>query len=301
MIKAMKQTVLCATCILLSMLAVSAQTTVSIEGHRGARGYVPENTIPSFIKAIEQGSDTVELDVVITKDKKVLVSHDAYFSNIISLDPKGRPIDKATEREKTNIFLMNYSDVKKYDVGSIGNAGFPEQVKMKVHKPLLSEVFKALDKYTKTKGLKPVLYNIEIKSGPDGDGKFHPAPEEFAALVVAEVKKHKMADRSKIQSFDVRPLQVIRKSDPSLKIALLVGNPDGIEKNIAKLGFKPETYSPHFSLLNDETVRYCRENRIKLVPWTVNELADLEKVKTFQPDGVITDYPDRAVKVFRGQ
>lgn len=283
------------------LAAVSAFGQVSIEGHRGARGYVPENTVPSFIKAIEQGSDTIELDVVITKDKKVVVSHEPYFSHIISLDPSGKAVDKATEKEKTNIFLMAYSDVKKYDVGSIGNAGFPEQIKMKVHKPLLSEVFKALDKYTKAKGLKPVLYNIEIKSGPDGDGKFHPAPEEFVALVLAEVKKHKMAGRSKIQSFDVRPLQVIRKSDPSIKLALLVGNRDGIVKSIEKLGFKPESYSPHFSLVDAATAEYCKKNGIKLVPWTVNEFADLEKMKPFNPDGIITDYPDRAVKVFRGQ
>lgn len=285
--------------IIVLSLITSAQ--VSIEGHRGARGYVPENTIPSFIKAIEQGADTVELDVVITKDKKVLVSHDAYFSHIISLDPKGNPIDKATEREKTNIFQMNYSEVKKYDVGSLGNAGFPEQIKMKVHKPLLSEVFKALDKYTKAKGLKPVLYNIEIKSDPGGDGKFHPAPEEFASLVMADVSKYKMSERSKVQSFDVRPLQAIKRSHPSQKLALLVGNKDGVVKSIEKLGFKPVAYSPHFSLLDEATVKYCRENGIKLVPWTVNELADLEKVKAFNPDGVITDYPDRAVKVFRGQ
>lgn len=285
--------------IIVLSLITSAQ--VSIEGHRGARGYVPENTIPSFIKAIEQGADTVELDVVITKDKKVLVSHDAYFSHIFSLDPKGNPIDKATEREKTNIFQMNYSEVKKYDVGSLGNAGFPEQIKMKVHKPLLSEVFKALDKYTKAKGLKPVLYNIEIKSDPGGDGKFHPAPEEFASLVMADVSKYKMSERSKVQSFDVRPLQAIKRSHPSQKLALLVGNKDGVVKSIEKLGFKPVAYSPHFSLLDEATVKYCRENGIKLVPWTVNELADLEKVKAFNPDGVITDYPDRAVKVFRGQ
>lgn len=285
--------------IIVLSLITSAQ--VSIEGHRGARGYVPENTIPSFIKAIEQGADTVELDVVITKDKKVLVSHDAYFSHIFSLDPKGNPIDKATEREKTNIFQMNYSEVKKYDVGSLGNAGFPEQIKMKVHKPLLSEVFKALDKYTKAKGLKPVLYNIEIKSDPGGDGKFHPAPEEFASLVMADVSKYKMSERSKVQSFDVRPLQAIKRSHPSQKMALLVGNKDGVVKSIEKLGFKPVAYSPHFSLLDEATVKYCRENGIKLVPWTVNELADLEKVKAFNPDGVITDYPDRAVKVFRGQ
>lgn len=290
------------TVLFVILLAVSAviPQTVSIEGHRGARGYLPENTIPSFIKAIEQGADTIELDVVISKDKKIVVSHESWFSHIISLDPKGGRIAKETEKEN-NIFLMTYAEVKKFDVGSIGNVGFPKQKPMKVYKPLLSDVFKALDKYTSEKKLAPVLYNIEIKSNAEGDGKFHPAPAEFASLVLAELKNHQMAERSKIQSFDVRPLQEIRKLDASIKIALLVGNKDGIEKSIERLGFTPHAYSPHFWLVDDATVKYCREKGIKLVPWTVNEIADLEKMKQFSPDGIITDYPDRAVKVFRKQ
>lgn len=271
---------------------------VSIEGHRGARGYLPENTIPSFTKAIELGSDTIELDVVISKDRKVVVSHEPWFSSVISLDPNGEKITKEKEKEN-NIFLLNYSDVKKFDVGSIGNAGFPEQKPMKVFKPLLSDVFIALDKYTKEKKLPLVRYNIEIKTETNGDGKFHPEMPEFAALVVKEITDHKMSDRVKVQSFDVRPLQVIRKTNPTLKLALLVGNKDGIEKNIERLGFKPESYSPHFSLMDASLAKYCRENGIKLVPWTVNELADLEKMKQFDPDGIISDYPDRVVKIFR--
>jgi glycerophosphoryl diester phosphodiesterase len=272
--------------------------TVSIEGHRGARGYVPENTIPSFIKAVELGADTIELDVVISKDKKVVVSHEPWFSSAISLDPNGQKIAKEKEKD-ANIFLLNYSEIKKFDVGSIGNAGFPEQKPMKVHKPLLSDVFSALDKFTREKKLPLVRYNIEIKAGEEGDGKFHPEIPEFAALVLKEIDKHKMASRVKVQSFDVRPLQEIRKSDPSIKLALLVGNKDGIEKSIERLGFNPESYSPHFSLVDESVVKYCREKNIKLVPWTVNEIADLERMKQFDPDGIITDYPDRAVKVFR--
>ncbi|HLA95882.1 MAG TPA: glycerophosphodiester phosphodiesterase family protein [Pyrinomonadaceae bacterium] len=285
---------------LLSSVGVFAQTAkvVSIEGHRGARGYVAENTIPSFIKAIELGADTLELDVVISKDKKVVVSHEPWFSSVISLDPKGERIAKEKEQDN-NIFLLNYSEIKKFDVGSIGNAGFPEQKPMKVYKPLLSDVFKAIDKFTKEKKLPLVRYNIEIKTETNGDGKFHPEIPEFTALVVKEILSHKMAERIKIQSFDVRPLQEIRKTHPAIKLALLVGNKDGIEKSIERLGFNPESYSPHFSLVDESVVKYCREKNIKLVPWTVNEIADLEKMKQFDLDGIITDYPDRAAKVFR--
>ena len=282
--------------------AVPAQTAraFSIEGHRGARGYLPENTIPSFEKAIELGADTVELDVVISSDKKVVVSHDHWFSHLISLDPKGEHIPKEKEKEH-NIFLMPYSRVKLYDVGSLGNPGFPEQKPLKAHKPLLSEVFKALDKFTKARKLPLVRYNIEIKSAPEWDGKFHPDPAEFSSLVLKEIKRAKMAGRVKVQSFDVRPLQELRKLDPSIPIALLVGNRDGVEKSIERLGFNPAAYSPHFSLLDEVTVLYCRENGIKLIPWTANTIADLEKAARFDIDGVITDYPDRAVSVFRNR
>ncbi len=271
---------------------------VSIEGHRGARGYLPENTIPSFKLAIDQGSDTIELDVVITKDKKVIVSHEPYFSSVISLDPQGKKIAKESEREH-NIYKMTFAETKKYDVGSIGNAGFPEQKPIKVNKPLLTEVFREIEKYTKSKKIARVRYNIEIKSSPEGDGAFHPAPAEVVSLVMDDIAKFKLQDHVIVQSFDVRPLQEIRKSHPKLPLALLVGNPEGAEKNLAKLGFIPDTYSPHFSLVNEALVKFCREKGLKVVPWTINEVADLERMKTFDLDGVITDYPDRAVKVFR--
>ena len=275
-----------------------AKLSFGIEGHRGARGHLPENTVPSFVKAIELGADTVELDVVITKDKKVVVSHDAWFSYFFSTDPKGEKITKENEKSH-NIYLMNYTDVQKYDVGMRGNPQFPDQTPLKAQKPLLSEVFIALDKFTRSRKLPLVRYNIEIKSDPAGDGIFHPEPTEFAELVMAEIEKYKMASRSKVQSFDVRPLQVIKKRWPKTRIALLVGNTDGIEKSIGRLGFTPETYSPHYSLVDQATVEYCAENKIKLVPWTVNGIEDLEKMKRFKLDGIITDYPDRAVKVFR--
>ncbi len=294
----MKKLTLCI--LLLFSINIFAQNVrvVEIEGHRGARGLLPENTIPSFLKALEYSVETLELDVVVSADGKLVVSHEPWFSHLISLDKNGNPITEAKEKEH-NIFKMKYADIKLYDVGSIGNKGFPEQQKMKVAKPLLKDVFKAVNEYTKKNKLKPVRFNIEIKSNPAWDNNFTPPPAVFAKTVYDEILKYKMEKNVIVQSFDVRPLQELRKMTVKLPLALLVMNKDGIEKNIERLGFQPDAYSPHFSLVDEATVKYCRSRNLKIVPWTVNEIADLERMKIFDLDGIITDYPDRAVKIFR--
>lgn len=280
--------------------SVFAQTKpFSIEGHRGARGYLPENTIPSFKKALEQGADTLELDVVVTKDGKLVVSHEAWFNPIISLDPSGNRIAPERQREN-NIYKMTYDEVKKFDVGSIGNKDFPLQEKMKVVKPLLSELFSEISKFTKEKKMPKPRYNIEIKTeGVAGDDVFHPKMDILAKLVFDEIKKGKMLDHVIVQSFDVRALQEMKKIAPKLPLALLVGNKDGVDKNLAALGFAPDTYSPHYGLIDAASVATLKAKGIKIVPWTVNEIADIARMKTFDLDGIITDYPDRAVKVFK--
>jgi len=277
-----------------------AQTTrlIEIEGHRGARGLAPENTIPAFLKALEYGVETLELDVVVSADGKLVVSHEPWFSHLISLDKNGSAITEEKEKEH-NIFRLKYSEIKLYDVGSRGNVGFPEQAKMKVAKPLLKDVFKAVNDYARKNKLKPVKFNIEIKSNPEWDNLYTPAPAAFARKVYDEILRGKMQQQVIVQSFDVRALQEMRKFPIKLPLALLVMNKEGIAKNIEKLGFQPDAYSPHFSLVDDATVAYCRERNIKIVPWTVNEVTDLERMKKFDLDGIITDYPDRAVKVFR--
>jgi glycerophosphoryl diester phosphodiesterase len=271
---------------------------VEIEGHRGARGLLPENTIPSFLKALEYGVEWIELDVAVSADGKLVVSHEPWFSHLISLAPNGQPIAEAKEKEH-NIYRLKYSEIKRYDVGSLGNKGFPEQVKMKVAKPLLKDVFKAVNDYARKNKLKPVRFNIEIKSNPEWDNVYTPPPPAFAKMVYDEILKNKMDKQVIVQSFDPRPLQELRKLPVRLPIALLVGNKDGVEKSIERLGFDPDTYSPHYSLVDEALVKYLRARNIRLVPWTVNEIADLERMKTFDLDGIITDYPDRAVKIFR--
>ncbi len=285
---------------LLITTSILAQTPrpFSIEGHRGARGYVPENTIPSFKKALEQGADTLELDVVVSKDGKLVVSHEAWFSSVISLDKDGKRIPPDRQREN-NIYKMTYDQVKLFDVGSIGNKDFPMQEKMKVVKPLLKDVFTEISKFVKERKLARPRYNIEIKMDPKGDDIFHPFPDVFARIVYDEVKAAKMLDKVIVQSFDVRPLQELRKIAPKMPLAFLVSNKDGIDRNLAKLGFSPDTYSPHYSLVDTSLMTACRTRGIKVIPWTVNEMADLEYMKTFDLDGIITDYPDRAVKVFK--
>jgi glycerophosphoryl diester phosphodiesterase len=216
-----------------------------IEGHRGARGLVPENTIPSFLKALEYGVDTLELDVVISKDNKIVISHEPWFSHVISLDKNGNLISEEKEKEY-NIYKMNYSEIKQFDVGSLGNKGFPEQQKMKVYKPLLKDVFSEVQKYIRKNKLKQVRYNIEVKSNSAGDDVYHPLPAVFARMVCDEVLTNRMQKNVIIQSFDVRPLQELRKLPVKLPLALLVMNKDGIEKNLEKLGFQPDAYSPAF-------------------------------------------------------
>lgn len=294
----MKKALFLLVLILTASVFSQSDRPFSIEGHRGARGWLPENTIPSFIKALILGADTLELDVVVSKDNKLVVSHEHWFSSIISLDKNGKPIPVDKQKD-FNIFKMNYAGVRLFDVGSIGNKDFPQQEKMKTVKPLLKDVFREISKYARENKLPLPRYNIEIKSSPEGDGIYHPSPAVFAKLVYDAVKVNKMENSVIIQSFDVRPLQEMRKLAGKLPLAILVGNKDGFDKTIQKLGFNPETYSPHFSLIDTATVAACRQRGIKIIPWTVNEIADLERMKTFNLDGVITDYPDRAVRVFK--
>lgn len=279
---------------------VSAQTapTFDIQGHRGARGLMPENSVPAFLKALESGVDTLELDAVVSRDNEIVVSHEPYFSAEISLDENGAPIPFEKQKEY-NLFKMDYRQIKLFDVGSLGNRRFPEQRKIKTHKPLLAEVFRETQKYIRENRLKQIVYNIETKSTVAGDNVFNPPPAVFARLLYDRIIKSKMQRRVTIQSFDVRTLQQFRKFPVKMPLVLLIENRDPIAENIERLGFEPDVYSPHFRLVDDETIKFCRAKKIKIIPWTVNEIADLERMKKLNLDGIITDYPDRAAKIFR--
>ena len=266
-----------------------------IQGHRGARGLRPENSIPAFLMALDSGVTTIELDVAITKDKQVIVSHEPWMSSAICLDSAGRAINEKEEK-KFNIYQMTFEQVQLFDCGSTGNSKFPQQEKMKTAKPLLRDVIVAVENHIKSHATYEVDYNIEIKSSPEGDKKFHPSVEEFSDLIYQLVDEYIPLERVVIQSFDFRVLKYWHQKYPDIRLAALVENTKSIDANLADLGFKPSTYSPYFKLLNREKVKYLHQLRIRVVPWTVNEISDMLSLKGMGVDGLITDYPDRARK-----
>jgi len=274
------------------------QKQIDIQGHRGARGLYPENTITSFIEAVNLGVNTLEMDVVISKDLQVVVSHEPWMNEIFCTRPDGKEVE-ANSKEKYNLYKMTYAEIATYDCGIRGNIEFPLQEAVSERKPLLSEVIEKVEAYISENGLPPVKYNIEIKSEEGGDGIFNPAPKKFVELVYAEVKKQNIIYRINLQSFDVRILQEIKKIDTSISISLLVENEDGFEINMKRLGFVPTTYSPDFNLVTEELVKSVRDKKMKLIPWTVNETKDMKRMIAMGVDGIITDYPDRAIDVVR--
>lgn len=281
--------------ILLSMMDVHAQDTFPVfdkEGHRGCRGLMPENTIPAMKKAIDLGVNTLEMDVVITKDKQVVLSHDAYLNHVFSLTPEGQEFTKEDE-QRYILYKMDYAQIRKFDVGSKGNPGFPRQQRIKAYKPLLGELIDSVEQYTGQKQALPVRYNIETKSIEGHDGEWQPAPEEFVDLLVAVLKEKKISDRVVIQSFDKRTLQVLHKKYPDVKTAYLIGEDKlGLEGNLTALGFTPFIYSPYYKLVNAQLVQSCKEKGVKLIPWTPNTSTEIAQLKALGVDGIITDYPD---------
>jgi glycerophosphoryl diester phosphodiesterase len=286
------------------VIAVNVQAQVYIpkfdlQGHRGARGLRPENTIAAFIVALDSGVTTVELDLAITKDNQVIVSHEPWMSAEICTQPN-RKLIKEKEQQKFNIYQMTYDEVKTFDCGSIGNARFPEQLKMKSTKPLLSEVIVAVEDHIRSYTQYEVDYNIEIKTTVDGDRKFHPAPEVFSDLVYTLLDQYLPMERVVIQSFDFRVLKYWHQKYPDVRLAALIENTKSVQANLDALGFKPSIYSPYFELLTRDRVKELQRKKIRVIPWTVNEEKEMKKIKAMGVDGFITDYPDRAAKLGLG-
>ena len=267
-----------------------------VQGHRGCRGLKPENSLPAFLMALDSGVTTLEMDLAITKDKQIVVSHEPWMLAAICLPPSGKAIT-VKEEKKYNIFRMTYEEVKQWDCGSRGNERFPEQEKMNVYKPLLSEVIVAVENHIKNFSKYEVDYNIEIKTSPESDDKFHPKPEEFSDLVYNLLDQYLPMERVIIQSFDFRVLKYWHTKYPDIRLAVLIENKKTVDQNIRELGFSPFIYSPDYNLLTKEVVKYCRELKIRVIPWTVNDPTEMKVLKGMGVHGFITDYPDRALKL----
>jgi glycerophosphoryl diester phosphodiesterase len=268
-------------------------STIDYQAHRGGRGLMPENTIPAMLSVMDNDKvTTLEMDLAVTKDKQVVVSHDPILNPLITTKPDGTFI-KGTELNQNIIYQMNYEQLQKFDVGLKPHPVFPQQKKLAVSIPTLNDLIDSVE--LKGAGMgKKMWYNIEIKSVDGKDLIEHPVPDEFVALVVNLIMQKKVVERISIQSFDIRPLKVLHQKYPTVQTAYLVEgkNTADVKMKLDLLGFTPSIYSPEFKYVTKETVDYCHAHKMKIIPWTVNTKKEIDALIALGVDGLITDYPN---------
>lgn len=270
-----------------------------VQGHRGARKLMPENTIPAFITALDFGVNTLEMDAAITKDNKVVISHDPFFNHEIILKPDGSQITQ-NEEKSLMIYKMNYDEVKKYDVGSKGNKWFPEQRHFKAIAPLLSDVIDSADMHARKTNRALPFYNIEIKSHPPFDNIYYPSVEKYTDLIMSVLTQKNIMSRVIIQSFDIRALKYMHQKYPTIKLALNANNDSKktFEERLTELGFTPYIFSPIVDMVDSQLVSDCRAKKVRLIPYVVDEVAEMKRLKSLGVNGFMTDFPNRAMGLF---
>jgi glycerophosphoryl diester phosphodiesterase len=271
-----------------------------LQGHRGARGLLPENTIPAFLHALSLGVSTLEMDTVINAQGSVVVSHEHWMSATTCSHPDGSHVSEKEEKN-LRIYAMSDRQVAAYDCGRRGHPDFARQRPMPAVKPLLRDVFLAVASHAGAsgRGAGPgaVRFNIEIKSLPEYDGIFHPPVTEFAELLHGLLVEFEVLDRTTIQSFDVRALEAIHQADPVISTSLIVDNNDGLQSNLGRLSFTPSIYSPFYKLLDRQQIDAAHKRNTRVIPWTINDDATMRKLLGMGVDGLITDYPDLGMDV----
>ena len=264
-----------------------------LQGHRGARALAPENTIPAFRTALEIGVTTLEMDVVVAGDGTMVVSHEPWMNPTICRTPAG---ERIAEGRAHSLYEMTYDDIARYDCGSLQHPDFPEQEPQSAPKPRLADVIGMAEVYTQQHDRPPVFYNIEIKSRPAWDGRFHPVPDEFVERVLSVVTAGGVAARTTLQSFDPRALEAVHAQSRMVRTALLVGwrADEGLSSQLERLSCTPDVYSPHYRRVDADLVVAVHERGLTIVPWTVNEGDDMKRLHALGVDGLITDHPRRA-------
>lgn len=270
--------------LLLAMALSPSVYALDLQGHRGARGLVPENTLPGFLQALAIGVTTLELDVGVTRDGVVVIHHDRSLNPDLARGPDGRWIEAPGPRIRD----LSFAELQRYDVGRIrpGSAyaeRFPRQRPIDgTRVPRLSELF------AKAKG--GVRFNIETKISPDAPHETLP-PEPFARALIGEVRKAGVAGRTTIQSFDWRTLKVVEREAPEIATSYLTSAKDSEPAKVHAAGGR--IWSPEFQALSADKLAAARELGLKVVAWTVNEPADIARALDMKLDGIISDYPDR--------
>ena len=275
--------------ILILVFWASTCQAFDLQGHRGARGLAPENTLPAFAAALTIGVDTLELDVGVTRDGVVVVHHDRTLNPDIARGPDGQWLAKPGPALRS----LSYEELQRYDVGRLRPGSeyakpFPGQRPADgARVPKLADVFALAAK----SGNQTVRFNIETKLSPQAPDETLP-PAEFARALVAEIRKAGLARRSTVQSFDWRTLQIVQQEAPDIGTVYLSGAkaPQDVARSVSAAGGR--IWSPDFRTLSDERLKEARSLGLKVIVWTVNEPQHIALMLDLAVDGIISDRPD---------
>lgn len=265
-----------------------------VHGHRGSRGTMPEDTLPAFNEALRVGADVLELDMGVTKDGVVIVSHEPRLTPERCLGPDGKKL-----QAPVGIRTLTLEETRKYDCGSLANPKFPRQAAVPgTPVPTLDEVFALVEKSTHPAAAN-AEFNIETKIFP-AEPELSPAPAEFARLVVEVIKKHKMEKRVMVQSFDVRTLKEVKKLAPAVRTSQLTYE-ELLDIVPALKAAGTDIWSPNYKWITPEAVKEAQAAGIQVAPWTVNNPAEWDMLIAAGVDAIITDYPADLVKYLKAK
>jgi len=272
------------TLLALAIALTSAAHAFDLQGHRGARGHLPENTLAGFERAAAMGVATLELDVGVTRDGVVVIHHDRRLNPDIARGPDGRWIAAPGPLIKD----LSFDELERYDVGRIRPGSeyarrFPLQQPIDGARiPRLSELFAQAGPTMK--------FNIETKISAEAPSETL-APEPFARALIAEIRKAGVEKRSTVQSFDWRTLKVVEREAPQIATSYLTDSKNSDPQKVHAAGAR--IWSPDFAQLDAAKAATARKLGLRIIPWTVNEPADIRRMLGLGVDGIISDYPDR--------
>lgn len=273
---------------------------VDVQAHRGGAGLWPENTLTSMTNAVLMGVNTLELDLQVSKDGQIVVSHDAYFHPRYATRPDGTEV-KADD-PKEYLYTMPYDSIAKYDVGKRASVVWPGKEQSPAVKPLASELIDSVETLVSEHKLSPMRYNIEIKckKGKD-EGANWPEYHDFVDKCMELLLSKDLGDRLVVQCFDVRALNYMHEKYPQVKLSYLISKKDtDWDTYMGKLEFTPDWLSPEYTTVDKNMVDKCHKAGIKLVPWTVDDKSEIKRMIDLKVDAIISNYPDRVLEQTRG-
>ena len=258
----------------LALAAMSADARILVHGHRGARALRPENTIPAFEYAIGVGVDALEMDIAVTRDNVLVVSHDPILHPPVCSGPAKSAV----------IHELTLAQVRQWDCGAIRNPNFPRQT------PIPGTRMPTLDEVLDLAGKGTFDFNIETKSFPDKP-QFTPPPEEFARLLLDRIRAHHLESRVIVQSFDFRTLIAMKKLAPQIRLSALYEKGPLDFVAVSRQAGGAQIVSPNYKLVSAKKVKAAHDAGLQVVPWTADAPKEWDKLIKAGVDAIITDDP----------